>query len=926
MGTLRSFVFLSVLYLLGGCNSSLIELKDNGYEGIIIAINADVPENEALITEIQDMVTEASAYLFKATEKRTYFKNVNILIPDTWKHKPQYMRPGRESYKHATVIIAPPASPGRDEPYTRHFSQCGEEGKFIHLTPEFLLGNKQNEYGPTGRLLVHEWAHLRWGVFDEYNEDEPFYAASNKKIEATRCSKGITGVNRVFKDQGSSDVLRPCRFNSTTKLYEKDCQFFPDKKQTAKTSIMFMQAIDSVVEFCNEKNHNKEAPNLQNKKCNRKSTWEVIRNSKDFNNTKPMVTPPPLPVFSLLRVGERIVCLVLDRSTSMGDYNRLNRMNQAAKHFLLQVVENRSFLGIVVFDSSAFTQSPLIKITSQKDRETLVEKLPPQPTGGTSICSGIRKALEEIKKVHPQVNGSEIVLLTDGENNTPIDCVDEMVQSGAVLHLIALGRNADRAVIKMSTLTGGKHVLSSDASENNGLVEAFSALTSENTPLSEKSLQLESRGEKLNQNEWINDTITIDSTVGRDTFFLITWEKAAPLIFLRDPDGTKIENFSEDKDSKMAYLSLPGIAKAGVWTYSLQAKAGPETLTITVNSRAADPSVPPITVNAKMNQDTNKFPNPLIVYAEVLQGFTPILGASVTAIIETENGTTTTLELLDNGSGADSLKNDGVYSRYYTAYRGDGRHNLKVQVHGGAAAKRSLRYPLNRAAFVPGWVVNGEIQVNPPRTETDKDIQTNMENFSRMAAGGAFVLQGVPHNYNPSSLDYFPPNQITDLEATREGNVITLTWTAPGDDFDFGKAQRYIVRKSGNILDLKDNFDDAKPVNIKNLRPKDANSKETFTFEQENVREDATHMFFAIQSMDDSGHTSEISNIAQVALFIPQADDDNLQEENYPSSGISISTVVLVVVGTVAAVSVIVGTTICIVTRRRSSNRPRTGF
>jgi hypothetical protein len=38
----------------------------------------------------------------------------------------------------------------------------------------------------TGKLLVHEWAHLRWGVFDEYNEDQPFYSASSKKIEATR--------------------------------------------------------------------------------------------------------------------------------------------------------------------------------------------------------------------------------------------------------------------------------------------------------------------------------------------------------------------------------------------------------------------------------------------------------------------------------------------------------------------------------------------------------------------------------------------------------------------------------------------------------------------------------------------------------------------------------------------------------------------
>lgn len=41
----------------------------------------------------------------------------------------------------------------------------------------------------------------------------------------------------------------------------------------------------------------------------------------------------------------------------------------------------------------------------------------------------------------------------------------------------------------------------------------------------------------------------------------------------------------------------------------------------------------------------------MIVYAEVLQGYTPIIGAHVTAIIESNSGSIEELELLDNGAG-----------------------------------------------------------------------------------------------------------------------------------------------------------------------------------------------------------------------------------------------------------------------------------
>ena len=96
----------------------------------------------------------------------------------------------------------------------------------------------------------------------------------------------------------------------------------------------------------------------------------------------------------------------------------------------------------------------------------------------------------------------------------------------------------------------------------------------------------------------------------------------------------------------------------------MQAKMNSETLTITVNSWAANPSVPPITVNAKMNKDANSFPSPMIVYAEIIQGTIPILGANVTAFIESNDGKTEVLELLDNGAGnlQGFLKNKLIFS------------------------------------------------------------------------------------------------------------------------------------------------------------------------------------------------------------------------------------------------------------------------
>ncbi|XP_057649627.1 calcium-activated chloride channel regulator 3A-1-like [Chionomys nivalis] len=870
---LKVLLLLS-LHLLQEAQSSMVHLNNNGYEGVVVAINPSVQEDERLIQSIKEMVTQASTYLFEASKRRFYFRNVNILVPMTWKSKSEYLMPRRESYDKADVIVADPYLKYGDDPYTLQYGQCGDRGQYIHFTPNFLLADNLRIYGSRGRVFVHEWAHLRWGVFDEYNTDRPFYMSGKNTPEATRCSTGISGRNVVLECRGRSCIARQCRRDSKSGLLEPKCTFIPNKSQTVKDSIMFMQSLDSVVEFCTEKTHNKEAPNLQNKMCNGRSTWDVIKESPDFQNASPMegVEPPPPPTFSLLKSKQRVVCLVLDKSGSMNgnDVTRLIRMNQAAELYLIQIIEKESLVGMVTFDSTATIQNNLIRMINESSYLEISANLPRDASGGTSICNGLRKGFEAITSSNQTTSGSEIVLLTDGEDGQISYCFEEVKHSGAVIHTIALGPSAAKELETLSTMTGGLRFYANE--DINGLIDAFSGISSRSGNIAQQALQLESKALTIAGKGRINGTVLVDSTVGNDTFFAVTWTAKKPDIILHDPKGKEYTNsdFRDDKLNRYsARLWIPGIAETGTWTYSLLNKnVISQLLTVTVTTRARSPTTPPIIATAHMSQGTARYPSPMIVYARVSQGFLPVLGASVTAIIEAEDGHQATLELWDNGAGADTLKHDGIYSRYFTEYHGNGRYSLKVKAQARKhITKLHVKQP-NKSLYIPGYTENGQITLNPPRPEVPEATEAPVEDFSRVASGGSFTVSGAPPGGNHTHV--FPPSKVTDLEAEFEGDHIHLTWTAPGKFLDKGRAQRYIIRMSQHSRDLQEDFKNATLVNTTCLRPKEAGSKENFEFKLETLKiENGTKFYVVIQASNEANLTSEVSNIAQAVKFIP---------------------------------------------------------
>ncbi|XP_065265415.1 calcium-activated chloride channel regulator 1-like [Emys orbicularis] len=929
---MRVFKSLVLLFLVPVVRGSMVQLKNGGYEDIVIAINPELPEDHNIIRNIQDMVKEASAYLFNATKQRFFFKAVKIIIPLHWLPKPEYLSVKTESYDKADVIVANPFLKYGDDPYTLQYGGCGEKGRYIHFTPDFVLNdNLYNIYGSRAKVFVHEWAHLRWGVFDEYNNDAPFYVSVNSgyaRVEATRCSADVTGQYIVQSCMGNSCMTRECKYDQQTKLYEAGCKFIPYKTQISPASIMYMQSLPSVVEFCDQSTHNEKATNLQNKMCNYKSTWEVIMNSPDFSNTSPInsASPPFETSFSLLQTKDRVVCLVLDVSGSMGSYNRINRLYQAAEIFLLQIIEMGSWVGIVTFDSTAQIKINLQQIVSETVRQNLITYLPTSASGGTNICAGVRKGFEVIKQ-KSNLDGSEIVLLTDGEDSGMSSCLTEVKNSGSIIHTIALGPSAAPELEQFSDMTGGLKLYATDTVDSNGLIDAFSGISSGSGNIFGQSIQLESTAQSVAVKQWMNGTVTVDSTVGNDTFFVVTWDQSTspPDILLRDPKGKeyRTSNFTvSNLNLRTARLNIAGTAEVGDWLYWIQNNhIISQVISMIVTSRAASLAVPPVTVKAHMNKDTNNFPNPMVIYAEVSQGFLPVLGATVMATVEPQTGSAVELKLIDDGSGADITKNDGIYSKYFTSFKGNGRYNLKVHIQGRNQTVKLGRRQ-SQALYVPGYTENGEIKMNAPRPEvSDEEIQAKLGSFNRVATGGSFVVENVPSG---GTTDVFPPCKITDLEAQFEEDKIHLSWTAPGNDLDEGQADRYIIKMSESLLDLRNTFEDATSVNTSSLVPKPAGTKESFQFKPENVTiENGTIIYFAIRAIDNASLNSEVSNVVQAALFVPPKESlpDTLPTDVI-NDGVNVSIIVLIVTGSVIAVLIAVSITVCILHKKNRKGGP----
>ncbi|XP_077497508.1 calcium-activated chloride channel regulator 1-like [Amblyomma americanum] len=400
------FVFAAVLLLFLSTGASVqLDTSDGGYTELRVSISNSVTPEESIIGNIKALFRSSTEFLHKATNGRVYFKHVIIEVPKTWPKRNSSWAPSSNAYEKSDVLIDMPTPPYDDRPFTTQVKPCGEPGEFIHLTPGFLAtltNSTAKRFINPAYVFVHEWAHFRYGVFDNYgslnDSRHPLTFCYNSTVRLNACSSRLVFSPRTAEGRLCS-INEKCRLRRNCKVIIKQLEHDP-----VQSSIMFMPYVANplqVSQFSDSRKgpcpHNPDAPNKQNEYCDQRSTWDVISKHEDFKNLpRPDMSKRIELTFDEAQEDQDLpqrVVLVLDVSKSMRG-SRIGLLKEVAEQYIEHIEDGSRRLAIVTFSSNS-TVVHTLKTVNMNTRQGFLNafrKLGAQ--GDTCIGCGLKAALK----------------------------------------------------------------------------------------------------------------------------------------------------------------------------------------------------------------------------------------------------------------------------------------------------------------------------------------------------------------------------------------------------------------------------------------------------------------------------------------------------------------------------------------------------
>ena len=468
-------------------------------------------------------------------------------------------------------------------------------------------------------------------------------------------------------------------------------------------AVPYLAGNDQWCDQTEDREHDDEIPSKQNAMCDGQSVMEVVLKHPDFSGFQPRLTGEvdTTPTFKLIRPSATAAfSFVLDVSGSMNE-DRMSRMKQGVRSVMTSNIDyqKNTGIGVVRFSDSAYIDHEVVPISTDGARDEIIDTVDNLVTeGSTSLGNGILKGLEGLENYGLQTGGA-LVFLTDGMQSSGYlgiqDVIDEVVSREVRVCTVAFGEDADPDIEELAKRTNGAAYFVSDysgpAEINNALSSCLEFLPSPESKDKETVILQDT----FSNTPSASSPVTIDQYTGKDV--------NVQLDFKLHGEAKVTMNFVVQRRQRRSVTTSETISGTGVVTFPF-VRVEPGDYTVNVTTDGADiqfltlqirskapPQTVPLTTSCWTNvgqMEVNlqgSSPDRLVLYGKVFQGVSPVIEADMKGVVTSEDNTKVEVRMQDDGIPPDNIKNDGIYSAYFTAFKPNqrqSRHSFSIKVKG----------------------------------------------------------------------------------------------------------------------------------------------------------------------------------------------------------------------------------------------------
>ena len=619
----------------------------------------------------------------------------------------------------------------------------------------------------------------------------------------------------------------------------------------------------------------------------------MSENNEDFSvqvstslfDDRIQIFSPPIFRYARTSSGLKRLVLVLDVSKNVGDADTWRKIRDSLYRLINHLWLGTELAVVSVGSESARVNVPLTPI-KEANRQGLHGRIPFRQLEDESarIELGLESALSLLAETG---SDSSAVLLVSGTDSAKIQDqnmfskvlskIDESALPVYHVQFYSESKPVQQSELEGLTSFGAKFQVHPSLYMLQHLASIFlSVLKSTNGPQIECSYKKSFDMDLKNypSDATIEGTFFVEEELNSNLLVVLTTpsQEDAEFFEVTSPSGKKF-SFPKYEHGVVYFYFESKTNEPGVWSYSVKlspvlANSDTKTGRMSVEVFGERSQTQTGAVSLDFWTDSNlEEDQPITLYAKLTQDTLPIHDAEVIAEAQFLNKQgkiqSLSITLKDTGSGyPDIIKGDGIYSAYLI--------NIHKDVSSVSFEVKATHN--NGQARIPKPFGSGKHDKSGLACcgSSLPDMFTiPAQPFERYIVGGSIQMKGS-RNSQIQSGDIYPPSRISDLALVSYLNdslYATFSWSAPGGDFNMGKAYKYEVRCYTSPEALSDETFHLKgiPVHESLLPfPADSGVRQTATVSLPWANE---VFYYGIVSFDESNNRGLVSNLVPIYII-----------------------------------------------------------